>query len=56
MSVFHLGVGANDVGNTIPFLGFPGGSTFRNVFYNNLDEFTQTITKELDIIVEEVLQ
>ena len=56
MSVFYLGVGANDVGNTMSFLGVPGGSTFRNVFYNNLDEFTHKITKELDLIVEEGLQ
>ena len=56
MATYYLGVGPRDVGNTLSFLGVPGGLIFHNVFYDNMDLFTAIMHKELEVIVEEELQ
>ena len=55
MSVYYQGVGPRDVGQTMSFLGVPGGNSFHNVFYQNIDSVTNKMTKELQVIVDEGL-
>ena len=56
MAVYYNGVGPRDIGNTLSFLGVPGGRTFHNLFYESMDSHTETMQKELQIIVDEGLQ
>ena len=56
MAVFYNGVSPRDIGKTMSFLGVPGGCTFHNLFYERMDSFTETMQKELQIIVDEGLQ
>ena len=37
MAVYYQGAGPRDIGNATSFLGVPGGKTFYNLFYNNMD-------------------
>ena len=57
VSVYYQGVGPRNIGNTISFLGVPGGGhTFYNLFYGNIDSFTEKVHDRLQIIVDVGLQ
>ena len=53
MAVYYHGAGSRDIGNTMSFLGVPGGHAFHNLFYKNMDSFTDKIHTELQEIVDE---
>ena len=56
MAVFYQGVGPRDIGNTLSFLGLPGGSSFPQLFYNGMDKFTKEMNTELQEIIDEGLE
>ena len=53
MVVFYQGAGPRDIGNTISFLGLPGGSSFPQLFYNGMKKFTNEMNSELQDIIDE---
>ena len=53
MAAFYQCGGPRDVGNTMSFLGVPGGNSFPKVFYNNMEHVTQKMNKELQVIIDE---
>ena len=39
MAVYYQGMGPRDIGNTMSFLGIPGGHAFHNLFYKQSHSF-----------------
>ena len=54
--MYYQGLDLYDVDSIISFIGIPGGHTFHNLFYKNIDNLTEKMTKELQVIVDEGLQ
>ena len=55
IDVYYQGCGPHDIGNTMSLLGVTGGHTFRNIFYKNINIFTNTINDKLKLIFNEGL-
>ena len=55
MTAFYLGTGPQDVGNALSFLGVPGGLTWNNFFYENMDDVNKLIMDECQAIINEGL-
>ena len=55
MTVYYQRTRQRDVGNTMSFLGVPGGHTFYNMFYKQSDSFHHKMNEELEYIIDKGL-
>ena len=55
MTAFYLGTGPRDVGNALSFLGVPGGNTWHNFFYENMEKVNNVIMSECQEMIDEGL-
>ena len=55
MTSFYLGTGPQDVGNALSFLGVPGGNTWHNFYYENMETLNNVIMSQCQEMIDEGL-